>query len=34
MPKAKFKRNIHYMLLQKLAKANEYTDLLDLNMPW
>ena len=30
--KVKFKRNIHNMLLQKLAEANEYIDLLDLNM--
>ena len=33
MPKLKFKRNIHNMLLQKLSEANEYIDLLDLNMP-
>jgi len=32
MPKVKFKRNIHNMLLQKLS-ANEYIDLLDFNMP-
>ena len=32
MPKVKFKRNIHNMLLQKLSQANEYIDLLDLNM--
>ena len=32
MPKVKFKRNIHNMLLQKLSEANEYIDLLDLNM--
>ena len=31
-PKGKFKRNIHNMLLQKLSEANEYIDLLDLNM--
>ena len=30
--KVKFKRNIHNMLLQKLSEANEYIDLLDLNM--
>ena len=30
----KFKRNIHNMLLQKLSEANEYIDLLDLNMSW
>ena len=34
MPKVKFKRNIHNMLLQKLSEANEYIDLLDLNMSW
>jgi len=34
MPKVKFKRNIHNMLLQKLSEANEYFDLLDFNMPW
>ena len=34
MPKVKFKRNIHNMLLQKLSVANEYIDLLDFNMPW
>ena len=34
IPKLKFKRNIHNMLLQKLSEANEYIDLLDLNMPW
>ena len=34
MPKVKFKRNIHNMLFQKLSEANEYIDLLDLNMPW
>ena len=33
MPKVKFKRSIHNMLLQKLSEANEYIDLLDLNMP-
>ena len=33
MPKVKFKRNIHNMLLQKLPEANEYIDLLDLNIP-
>ena len=32
MPKVKFKRNIHNMLLQKLSEASEYIDLLDLNM--
>ena len=32
MPKVKFKRNIDNMLLQKLSEANEYIDLLDLNM--
>ena len=32
MPTVKFKRNIHNMLLQKLSEANEYIDLLDLNM--
>ena len=32
MPKVIF--NIHNMLLQKLSEANEYIDLLDLNMPW
>ena len=32
MLKVKFKRNIHNMLLQKLSEANEYIDLLDLNM--
>ena len=32
MPKVKFKRDIHNMLLQKLSEANEYIDLLDLNM--
>ena len=32
MPKVKFKRNIHNMLLQKLSEANEYIDLLDFNM--
>ena len=34
MPKVKFKRNIHNMLLQKLSEANEYIDLLELNMSW
>ena len=34
MPKVKFKRNIHNMLLQKLSEANDYIDLLDLNMSW
>ena len=33
MPKVKFKRNNHYMLLQRPLEANEYIDLLDLNMP-
>ena len=33
MPKVKFKRNIVNMLLQKLSEANEYIDILDLNMP-
>ena len=33
MPKGKFKHNIHNMLLQRLSEANEYIDLLDLNMP-
>ena len=33
MPKTKFKRNIHNMLLQKLSEANEYIDISDLNMP-
>ena len=33
MSKVNFKRNIHNMLLQKLTEANEYIDLLDLNMP-
>ena len=32
MPKVKFKRNIHNMLLRKPSEANEYIDLLDLNM--
>ena len=32
MPKTKFKRNIHNMLLQKLSEANEYIDISDLNM--
>ena len=34
IPKVKFKHNIHNMLLQKLSEANEYIDLLDLNMSW
>ena len=34
VPKTKFKRNIHNMLLQKLSDAIEYIDLLDSNMPW
>ena len=33
MPKVKFKRNIHNMLLQKISEPNEFIDLLDLNMP-
>ena len=33
MPKTKFKRNIHNMLLQKLSEANGYIDISDLNMP-
>ena len=33
MPKTKFKRNIHNMLLQKLSEANEYINISDLNMP-
>ena len=33
MPKTKFKRNIHDMLLQKLSEANYYIDLSDLKMP-
>ena len=33
MPKAKFKRYIHNILLQKVSEANEYIDLSDLNMP-
>ena len=31
MPKARFKRNIHNMLLQKLIETNNYIDLLDSN---
>ena len=34
MPKTKFKRNIHNMLLRKLSEANECINLSDLNMPW
>jgi len=33
MPKTKFKRNIHNMLLQKVSEENEYIDLWNLNMP-
>ena len=33
MPKLKFKHNIHNVLLQKLSEANEYIDVLNLNMP-
>ena len=30
MPKTKFKRNIHNLLLQELTEENEYIDLSDL----
>ena len=30
MPKTKFKRNIHNLLLQELTEENEYLDLSDL----
>ena len=30
MPKTKFKRNIHNLLLQELTEKNEYIDLSDL----
>lgn len=33
MPKTKFKRNIHNMLLQKVSEENESIDLSNLNMP-